>query len=209
MTHSINRISVNHKEATKHVLVGRDSKFLGDVIAKREDGLNQVLMNAHSIAVLTGIESYEERPFVFTTVSYDDLSWFEDYIEEINKAEAKDDVINVYADAVHELVCTYEQYNVANSSVPSAPNTATMRASKSGKVTYATDETYYTDSSNLHAAISVKVGGGMDNHIRKVIAAQILSLTYVALTKLPKEFHAIINEGTNFNRYGLGVTARS
>jgi hypothetical protein len=209
MTHSINSISVNREEATKRVLVGRDSRFLGDVIAKRHDGLNQVLMNAHSIAVLTGIESYEEKPFVFTTVSYDDLSWFEDYIKEINKAEAHDDVINIYANAVDELVNTYEKYNVADSFVPSAPHTATFKARKSGNVTYTTNERYHTASQNLHAAVSVKVGGGMDNHIIKVIAAQVMSLTYVALTKLPATYNAIINEGTNFNRYGLSVRAIS
>jgi hypothetical protein len=205
MTHSINSISVNREEATKHVLVGRDSKFLGDIIAKRHDGLNQVLMNAHSIAVLTGIESYEEKPFVFTTVSYDDLSWFNDYIEEINNAKDVDEVLSVYSEAAYDLVNTYEQYEVADSSVPSAPNTATMRASKSGKLTYAVNESYQNHSSRDHSPISIKVGGGMDNHIRKVIAAQVLSLTYVALTKLPREFYAIISEGTNFNRYGLGV----
>tara|TARA_B100000809_G_C15098692_1_gene516030 strand:- start:182 stop:811 length:630 start_codon:yes stop_codon:yes gene_type:complete len=209
MTHSINRISVNHKEATKHVLVGRDSKFLGDIIAKRNDGLNQVMMNAYSIAVLTGIECYENKPFVFTTVEYDDLSWFEDYIEEINAAKTDSDVANIYLGAIDELVNTYEQYNVADSSVPSAPSTSTMRASKSGKVEYKTNEAYQNGSTRDHSAVSVKVGGGMENRIRKLIAAQTMALTYIALAKLPEQYYAIIQEGTNFNRYGLGITASS
>jgi len=83
---------------------------------------------------------------------------------------------------------------VADTSTPSAPNIATFSAMKSGKLTLTENEAYFDDKNR----------GAIERTHQELIKRQTIFLTHIAAGLPPEAYQIIMDEGTNFSRYGLG-----
>ena len=94
---------------------------------------------------------------------------------------------------------------VENSSIAAAPNTATFRASVSGKLDVVTKSVSYGDyNSKTYLHVSMKIGSGIDLDSFYLILALSSIVTYLACNKLEK-CHRHYKNGTNFSTVGIAA----
>ena len=184
--------------------------FIGNVIAKNDNtGINRVIVDEDSnqVAILTNIDFWSKKSYEYTVLLCDSVDFIYMYAEEIDSCKVNTKgVINCFSNAIAKLIEDNKGVEVDNLSIPSAPNTSTMRASVSGKLKLGSNFKIYGDyySSNYYVYEALRIGGGIDREIANIIKAESLIYSFLAELKLTEIF-TVNKSGTNFNTVGLGL----
>lgn len=189
-----NRIKINHDSES----------YEGDVICRNKELVTVVKFENDTYGVLVYIDSWA-RDKNFKFVIFKDFNEIaNNFIHDLSRCVFNTvGVINTIESYFEDILDMYKHVEVSKSSIPSAPNTETMRAIVQGDLNIKKDYPHYSSyGMTKYVYIGFTIGSGILDESKEQLTAVLTLCSKLAAKKI-KNASDLNSHGTAYNTVGI------
>lgn len=180
--------------------------FSGEVLFSN-DRIPLIIFNdKNEICVFISCDAWSNKNnYHYVSFSTDNSrAWIYNLIEYFSQCEYNtNSVLDLASSQFEKIKESFEFTQVDDSSIPSAPNTSSFRASVSGKINLLSNVTSYGEYNSKNFLYkSFQIGSGIDREQSNLIVAVSSVIAVLASDRLEKS-SKYFAYGTNFNTVGI------
>jgi hypothetical protein len=205
---SMKDLAFPNSDGTKVTILNLENEnvFTGEVLLSN-DRIPLIIFNdKNEICVFISCDAWSSKNnyhyVSFTT--YKSRSWIYSLIEKFSECVYNtNSVLDLASSEFEKIKDSFQFTQVDDSSIPSAPNTSSFRASVSGKINLLSNVTSYGEyNSKTFLHKSFQIGSGIDRKQSNLIVAVSSVISILASARLEKSSRHY-KDGTNFTTVGI------